>query len=190
MKGVLQSVGILYSISSGGRAAIRWYEVNETTNAVLQFGTISDPVLNFFYPSIVASGDAVLIGFSGSGPNVGQFASSYAAFGQTHGGVTAFDAPMLLKAGTANYHINDGIGRNRWGDYSATTLDPTDPTSFWTIQQWASPQVLFNGGTWNTQITQLRVTAIPELETTVLVGVGMLILVCCLRAKRRQKSQS
>jgi hypothetical protein len=34
--------------------------------------------------------------------------------------------------------VDFGSGRNRWGDYSATTLDPTDPQIFWTTQEYVN----------------------------------------------------
>jgi len=46
---------------------------------------------------------------------------------------------------------------NRWGDYSATTLDPIDDWSFWTVQE-------YNGGippeldtpNWETVVARIR----------------------------------
>lgn len=153
-----------------GRSAIRWYEIDEPTSTVLQVGTIVDPTLDLFFPSIAANayGD-VVIGASGAGLGPGGFASSYALVGSTLGGVTTFESPLLLQAGVANYEILDGSGRNRWGDYSAVTIDPTDPYSFWTIQEWAS-----GDDVWSTQVTQLTVgPAIPEPGTIVLFGSGL-----------------
>ena len=138
--------------SATGNAAVRWYEIDEATNAVLQSGTISDANLDFYFPSIAvnSSGD-VVIGFSGSGDS--QFVSSYAAVGTTTGGATTFNTPMVLQTGMADYEILDGISRNRWGDYSATVVDPTDSTRFWTFQE-----VTTATDTWGVQITELRMT--------------------------------
>ena len=114
-------------------------------------GTITDPDLDFYFPSIAVNpAGGVLIGYSGSSDN--QFVSSYASAGRTSGGVTTFDAPRLLQAGVSDYERIDGIGRNRWGDYSATVVDPVDSSSFWTFQE-------FVDGTdsYATQITQVRV---------------------------------
>ncbi|MFQ5731590.1 MAG: beta strand repeat-containing protein, partial [Planctomycetaceae bacterium] len=135
----------------GGTSAIRWYQIDATTNTLVQSGTISDPNLDFYYPSIAVNptGD-VVIGFSGSSDT--QFISTYAASGSTSGGTTTFGAPKLLKQGSASYVNLDGIGRNRWGDYSATVVDPTRSNEFWTFQLFASAT-----NTWATQITQLRV---------------------------------
>ena len=122
-------------LGTSGNSAARWYEIDANTNTVLQTGLIEDPNLDFVSASInVNPAGAVVIGFTGSGP--GQFASSMAAFGTTDGGgVTTFQTPIVLAAGTANYQLLDGFGRNRWGDYSATVVDPADPNTFWTFQE-------------------------------------------------------
>jgi hypothetical protein len=164
------SLWAVHNITFGGRAALRWYEINEVTSAVMQSGTISDPSLDFSYPSIAANsfGD-VVIGFTASGP--GQFASSYAVAGTTSGGVTTFQPPQLLKAGVAEYtQINpsDLLQRNRWGDYSATTVDPADPRRFWTTQEWVSSLNI-----WSTQITEISF----HIHTSVtLDGSGNLVI--------------
>jgi hypothetical protein len=137
-------------LGPGGNSVVRWYEIDATTNAVKQTGTISDPNLDFYEPSIAVNpkGD-VVIGFSGSGN--AQPISSYATVGRTSGGTTTFGAPTLLKQGNGTYFVQDPNGTNRWGDYSATVVDPASPNTFWTFQE-------FVNGTdnWAVQITQLR----------------------------------
>ena len=64
--------------------------------------------------------------------------------------LTGIGAPTLLHAGTGPYEHLDGIGRNRWGDYSATVVDPTNPYSFWTFQEFA-----MDGNQWGIRVTQL-----------------------------------
>ncbi len=131
-----------------GNSAIRWYEIDEVTNAVLQTGTFADPALDFLDPSIaVNAAGAVVIGATGTGLN--QFPSTYAFVGQTTAGVTSFGTAMLLHAGTASQNFG---GRNRWGDYSATVIDPSNPNAFWTFQEYSSGPT-----TWAIQITQLLV---------------------------------
>ena len=97
-----------------------------------------------------------MIGCNGSSTN--SFVSSYTFVGETVNGATTFGAPILLKAGTASYKDTVPGGSSRWGDYSATSVDPIDPTRFWTIQMVPSArQVYF------TQITELRAVKQPEL---------------------------
>lgn len=150
------SLWAVQCIDDSGRAAVRWYEIDEPTSAVLQQGTITDPDLSFYFPAISANsfGD-VVISFTGSSEN--QFASTYAVLGTTSAGVTTFQTPILLKAGVDDYQRLDGAGRNRWGDYSAISRDPDDPRKFWTIQEWCSAD-----NTWATQITEL--TVIPDSD--------------------------
>jgi hypothetical protein len=144
------SIWVVHGVSSDGRSAVRWYEFDEATSALKQSGLINDPVLYFCQPAICADifGD-VVISFSGSGP--AQRISTYAVFGQTVGGVTTFGTPILLKQGESDYPGTD----SRWGDYSAITLDPTNPRKFWTIQEYARA-----GNTWGTQITELTVVGV------------------------------
>jgi hypothetical protein len=68
---------------------------------------------------------------------------------------------MLLKTGATSYQNTDFSGISRWGDYSATTVDPVDSSRFWTIQEFPSTATR-----WSTQVTELR-TGIPVLHSTV-----------------------
>ena len=43
----------------------------------------------------------------------------------------------MLKSGEASYFKDFGTGDNRWGDFTATVVDPVDDTSMWTIQEYA-----------------------------------------------------
>jgi hypothetical protein len=71
--------------------------------------------------------------------------------GATAHNVTSFGEPLLLKSGVAHYTVTGGAILARWGDYSATVVDPKHPLRFWTFQEWPSaPDV------WSTQITELK----------------------------------
>lgn len=139
----------VHSVNISGRAAIEWYEINAATDAVLQSGTIADPSLAFNFPSIAVNdfGD-VVIGFSGGDP--ATFMSTYVAVGSTTAGVTTFSPPTQTHAGVADYQILDSNGTNRWGDYSATVIDPTDQKRFWTFQEFASAT-----DQWSVRVTEI-----------------------------------
>jgi hypothetical protein len=169
-----------------GHAAIHWMQVNEyhTTGSapgqyVLQDGLISDPNLDFYFASIaVNADDVVVIGFTGSDDTT-QYASSYAVLGETVGATTTFGTPMLLHAGTHEYFEDFGTGKNRWGDYSATVVDPSDPYTFWTFQEWCSADDV-----WSTRITELTVT--PEPTTLAVVAAGMGLAAAWRRRRRKR----
>lgn len=155
---VYQVGGILYAVHSttvSSRAAVRWYRIRAADFALLETGTITDPQMDLFYPSIAANAAGVVaIGLNGCGTNA--FISSYACVGATREGVTRFGPLLLLKEGLDSYGLLAG-DVVRWGDYSATSVDPTDPFRFWTVQLYA-----YSSDAWSTEITELR-TALPEL---------------------------
>jgi hypothetical protein len=168
---VYQSAGILYAVHGvqvDNRAALRWYKISPADFSVLQSGTITDPDLDLFYPSIaVNTAGIVVICFNGC--STGTFVSSFVVVGETVDGLTTFGSPLLLKAGLASYRLVSRGGVSRWGDYSTTCVDPIDPNRFWTIQMYPS-----DSSTWSTQITEL-LTAVPILsiasvETNILLS--------------------
>ncbi len=142
------SLWIAQTIDVGGRAGIRWYEFDSSSNRVLQTGTLADPVWGYCYPSLAvdARGDMAL-GFSGS--HAGAYATAFVAARQASDPPGQLGTPVELRAGLGPYERLDGNGTNRFGDYSATTVDPADDTGFWTIQEYAG-----TGNNWRTVIAR------------------------------------
>jgi hypothetical protein len=139
-----------HAVQMNDRAVVRWYKINAVDNSLLQAGTLSDTNLHLFFPSIAANeAGTVVIACNGASSNV--FVSCYATVGETVDGTLTFGNPILLKAGAASYQLPDpSTGISRWGDYSTTTVDPSDPNRFWTIQMYPS-----GAATWATRITEL-----------------------------------
>src|SRR4051812_30033111 len=162
---VVQMGNFLYMVEStpvSGRAAVRWTIANATNFTIVQQGTISDPTLAFYYPSIAVNptGD-VVVGFSGSSSST--FASTYAVVGTSAGGAAggslSFGSLVQTKAGTDLYPDT------RWGDFSATTSDPADPGIFWTHQELAANRFTIGGttyGNWATQASEIIPTKAGE----------------------------
>jgi hypothetical protein len=144
---------------NGAYDAIRWYEIDESTNTLLQSGTISDPHHDYSYPSIAANaaGD-VVIGFTATGDSTtSDYPGAWYVAGTTTGGVTTFGAPTPLRNGISNYNIT-ASGRNRWGDFSAISVDPNNPNSFWIAEEAAvagDPARTTRTQVWGTQISQI-----------------------------------
>ncbi len=139
------SIWTAHTIAVGERAACRWYEIDAEAAAVVQMGTISDSVLYYFFPGIMvnAAGD-VIVGFSGS--HAGQYAATYYTGRGASDIPGAMAPPILWHPGSAAQNNIDGSGRNRWGDYSWSTLDPNDELTLWTIQEYAHASDIW--GTW------------------------------------------
>jgi len=108
-----------------------------------------------------------------NGCSIHRPVSSFAYTGLTVNGVTTFSGPTVLKAGTiGNYHdfneLFGGFPESRWGDYSATTPDPADPSRFWTLQM-----LPLTANNWATQITEILVRpplSIVSTDTNVIVS--------------------
>ncbi|MEM9378953.1 MAG: hypothetical protein AAGB93_03310 [Planctomycetota bacterium] len=144
------SIWTTHCVASGGRAAAKWYEINPVAQTVLQSGVVNDPSLSYYYPSIAADGNGnVVMGFSGSDASI--FPSAYYTGRVAADPPGQMGVPVLYSAGLGPYTVLDGIGRNRWGDYSVTSLDPVDGT-FWTIQERSSSLT----NRWTTWICQVE----------------------------------
>jgi hypothetical protein len=177
--------GVLYATHNtelNNRIAIEWYRIRASDHVLLESGTISDPNLDLFYPSIAANAyGVVVICFNGSGSNAGATISSFALAGQTINGTTGFGSRILLQTGAISYHGDDEqIGQllgtptlSRWGDYSATSVDPSNPNRFWTIQMF--PSDASNNDVWSTQITELVTT--PQFPLLTIQPSGRNVLV-------------
>jgi autotransporter-associated beta strand protein len=153
-----------------GRTAAQWFVVNATNNTVVQNGTIADGTLSYVYPSIAANprGDIVL-GFTGT--SSAQHPGVYAVVGTPNTPFNptswTFGTPFLVQAGEETYV--DGGNPTRWGDYSATTLDPADPGIFWTTVTRTATQLESNAK-WGSQVTEIIPTVAGEVRWKVAVA--------------------
>ena len=125
------------------RTASRWYEVTNltATPAVAQSGTVFDSAASnpkfCWIPSIMVSGQGhAAMGFSTAGANnranagtVGRLSSDASGTMQT---------PVDYTASSTSYNLSDGANPHRWGDYSYTSLDPSDDMTMWTIQEFCN----------------------------------------------------
>jgi len=118
------------------KTEIAWYQIDPGMATVLSQGRISDPVRWYYYPSIGvnANGD-VAIGMSGS--SAAEFAGGYYTARRFADPGGTMQPVSLLKAGEQSYFKIFSGTENRWGDYSATMVDPNGNLRFWTMQEYA-----------------------------------------------------
>jgi hypothetical protein len=124
---------------------VAWYQLDPATasptnpGVPVQQGRISHATRFYYYPSIAvnATGD-VGIGFSGSSPT--EYAGAYYTARAAYDSPGTVQAVATLQAGLSPYFKDFGAGRNRWGDYSATCIDPVDDLTFWTLQEYSASQ--------------------------------------------------
>lgn len=141
-----RTVAVNASGTTGGadRTACEWFEINVSgaTPTLAQNGRIfdsapSDPRF-YYFPSIMVNGQGHAVA-SFSGSRSSEFVGCYYAGRLATDAPGTMGEPALLRAGNAPYIQLDlnRPPRNRWGDYSQATLDPSDDMSLWTIQEYA-----------------------------------------------------
>jgi hypothetical protein len=138
-----------HSIAGGAGQRVRWYEINAALGTVDQSGTVSDPNLHYFYPSI-APDRAVLGSSAGFGSGMVLTVNSSSANTQTAIGMVTkagarLQSPVttIQESASAWSCVKDGPPRNscRWGDYSGASPDPSPPAGtgvgrVWLTNQW------------------------------------------------------
>jgi hypothetical protein len=131
------------------RSSIQWWELSASAG-IMQRGRIDDNTNTIFYyfPSIAVNAfDDVLIGYTRSSSS--QYASGNYSFRSASDPSNTLQADTVLKAGVDSYYKTDTGGRNRWGDYTMTVVDPVNDISLWTIQQYAAASdSVDRWGTW------------------------------------------
>jgi hypothetical protein len=127
------------------RSLVQWWEISPN-GTVRQRGRIEDPTGKVFYafPSIAVNiNNDVLIGYARF--TATQYAGSGYAFRAASDPLSSMRDDAILKTGENTYRVSDN-GFSRWGDYSATVVDPANDTDMWTTQEYAGSVV----NKWNT----------------------------------------
>jgi hypothetical protein len=158
-------------IAWNGRDAIHWLVLNAVSNSLVSEGIISDPNFDFSYGSIAANqrGDILTV-FSRSGSNspAGNM-SLFGALGKLNNNTVTMGAPFLILQGTiSNFFMDGDSAPYRWGDYSATQVDPTDDQLFWTVNEVAQQT-----NEWHTQITLISVATNKPALTISMTGASV-----------------
>src|SRR5213592_2658464 len=153
--GTQESVVGNYTVSAGSVAGIRWFELRNVTNGpvtVYQQSTYQPDTTWRWMGSAAMDGQGNLaIGFSASSSTINP-QIRYAAR-------LATDPINTLAQGEA--HLFDGTGSqsgtsNRWGDYSALSVDPVDDSTFWYTNEYYSTTGSFN---WRTRIGSFKIAS-------------------------------
>ena len=145
--------------SSSGTTGVRWYELRNAATQTLasanpvvyQQGTYS-PDSNYRWMASAAMDKAgnVAVGYSVSGNNI------YPAI--RYAGREASEPSSTLGKLGPETSIIEGAGAqlqplNRWGDYSAIALDPSDDCTFWYTNEYLKSTGKWN---WSTRIASFK----------------------------------
>lgn len=130
---------------------VRVYVIDSDTKALIQQIDIGDGAFDYYQGSLAVSGSQaggkLVLNYNRSGydPATGRisiFANVYRI--REDGRIVLQGSPILVKESLTPGYLNGAPeisgtpnGRQRWGDYSAVTVDPNDPATFWLIGEFA-----------------------------------------------------
>ncbi|HXH29034.1 MAG TPA: hypothetical protein VNL37_08315, partial [Candidatus Polarisedimenticolia bacterium] len=150
----IQVDGAGVASNSGGRDGARWYEIRglDATPTLFQAGTLFDPASSdprfFWIPTVAMSGQGhAALGSSTAGSLFGADVSVAGRFASDPAGTMQGFTAATATATSYNVQSVDG---QRWGDYSATVVDPLDDMTLWTFQEYCD-----DTDSWGVQVVQL-----------------------------------
>jgi hypothetical protein len=148
-----------YSVNASGVAGVRWFELRNVTAGpvmVFQESTYQPDATWRWMGSVAMDGDGNLaVGFSASSSTL--FPSIRYAGRLANEPINTLgqgEATLIAGAGS---QTSDG---NRWGDYSALTVDPVDDHTFWYTNEYYTATATVN---WKTRIGNFKFITAPNL---------------------------
>ncbi|MCV2370551.1 PEP-CTERM sorting domain-containing protein [Roseateles oligotrophus] len=189
---------------------IRYTVLDANTNAILDQGDIGQAGYDYYQGSIaVNDAGQVVIGYNRSG--LDALTGKISFMGQSFS--TGVDGHLISKSGelllkeslTDDYHNGSvfgqaSVGRQRWGDYSSVSVDPTDSSKFYLIGEFAREYNNDAGGhpggsggsRWGTWVAVIdaNVAAVPEPSTWLMLVCGMSAVGFVANRRRRNEGSA
>jgi hypothetical protein len=183
--GASESLWIVHGVNGSGANTTRpqWAQLNVTgqviaTTPVQQQIYAPDTTLNRWMPSLAVDRQGnMALGYSTSNGTVPNF-PSIAYSGRLVGDPlnTLPQTETQLIAGGGSQANSCGGPCDRWGDYTAMSVDPADDCTFWYTNEYYSSQTNGNSGNWQTRIGSFKfpacVPTVPGAPITVIAVAG------------------
>lgn len=186
---------------------VRITVMDKASGTVLSETDINDPsgAFDFFQGSLAVNRQGqVVVGYNRSGDvttgqdgRVSVFARAFKT--NADGTLSRFGEDLLIKQSVVDEYHNGSpegqaaAGRQRWGDYSSVTLDPTNGQSFWVTGQFAReyntlanhPEGNGSGfARWGTYIAEVNLANVPEPGTWLMMVAGFGLVGGSMRRRR------
>lgn len=123
-----------------GQTTVHWIQVNTSTFTLTDNGNVGAEDLGAgtytFFPSISVNAiGEMMIGFAASGPSI--YPGAYYTFRFPYEAAGTVQSSKTLKAGVDYYYRVFGGSRNRWGDYTGSSVDPNNDITFCLFNEYA-----------------------------------------------------
>jgi hypothetical protein len=143
-----------HAVASGSQVAVRWYELYDPAGSVTvnQQGTFAPDTTTFRWMASMAedkNGD-IGLGYSASSSSIHPAIRFTGRVPSDTLDTMETEASILEGAGS-----QFGQYGNRWGDYTAMQVDPSDDCTFWYVDQYEKVSGVFN---WHTSISSFAFT--------------------------------
>ncbi|WP_374359071.1 PEPxxWA-CTERM sorting domain-containing protein [Pseudoduganella danionis] len=207
--GRIYMVNTVNTTSDGlDEARVRYTVVDAATNAIIDQGDIGSAGHDYYMGSIaVNSSGQVVVGFNRSGldPADGKIAFMAHTFStDATGHLISTSSDIMLKESLVDDYHNGSLfgqaasGRQRWGDYSQVSIDPTDDSQFYLIGEFAREYNNAAGGhpggtggsRWGTWIAMIDVSPVPEPSSWAMLFVGLGMVGVLARRRRNAATGS
>ena len=152
-------------LTAAGNTGVRWYEVRSpgTAPAIYQQGSFAPNSDNRWMAS-VAMDQRGNIGLGYSIASGVTYPSIRYTGWEVGNALGTLQAETSLVAGGGSQ-----TGYNRWGDYSAIRIDPSDDCTFWYTQEY---QAVSQAGNWNTRIGSFKFSSCGQALTSTSTTLG------------------
>jgi hypothetical protein len=174
-----ESLWVTHPVGTGtpkspGNIAMQWAQIDVTggtiaTNPVQQQVYAPDSSLNRFMGSLAVDINGnMALGYTTSNGTVPNFPSiAYSGRLASDPLNTLPQSEVQVIAGSGSQTNNcGGAPCDRWGDYSAMSLDPADSCTFWYVNEYYSSQANGTAGDWQTRIASFKFPACNLLTPT------------------------
>ena len=202
VNGRIYMVNTVNDVADGiDESRVRYTVLDANTFAILDEGNIGQAGYDYYQGSIAVNEfGEVVIGYNRSGLDAATGKISF--MGQIFrtmgdGKLQSMSSELLLKESLTDDYHNGALfggtaaGRQRWGDYSQVSVDPSNGHNFYLIGQFAReynlPQFGHPGGTggsrWGTWVAVLT-TPVPEPQTWAMMVFGFGLMGYAMRRRR------
>ena len=141
-----ERVVVNHTVDNGGPTAVRWYEILDLsgTPTLNQQGTFApDSTYRWMASAAMDKSNDIAIGYSASSSSINPAIRFTGRVPSDPAGTLEAEASILEGTGSQT------TGLNRWGDYTALQVDPSDDCTFWYTNQYQKVNGTFN---WSSHI--------------------------------------